>query len=49
MTMATAVRAMMHRAGMIDARVKPAHDDLGCRAHFYGYNAKIIFDYVTDL
>jgi hypothetical protein len=42
MTIATAVRATMHTAGMMDAWVKPAHDDLWCRVHFYGYDAKII-------
>jgi hypothetical protein len=35
---------------MMDARVKPAHDDLGCRARIFSdYNAKIMLDYVTDL
>jgi hypothetical protein len=29
--------------------VKPAHDGLGWRVHFYGYDAKIMIDYVTDL
>jgi hypothetical protein len=34
---------------MVDARVKPAHDDFVSGAHFYGYDAKILLDYVTDL
>ena len=34
---------------LMDARVKPAHDDLRERRASYGYNAKILLDYITDL
>jgi hypothetical protein len=34
---------------MMDARVDAAHDDPLVRVHFYGYDAKIFLDYVTDL